>query len=134
MAQGYKRVKPLWGPGAVGNEGSQGFSLISAATTNATLVVAGPCLLTALIGMNVSAAAKFLRLYDAAKVPTAGSGTPSRRIVIPGSTTGAGLVLAPCVPMRFLTGLALTITGASPDNDTTALALGDVILSLEYIA
>lgn len=109
------------------------YSLIAAATTNATLVKPGPGVITAIHAIGTTAAIKYLKFYDTNKSPTAGNGVPVRRYAIPGSTTGAGFAYAPPIPLKFVSGIAFTITGASTDSDTTALALADVILTLEYV-
>lgn len=130
----YNTVKPIWGHEPYIDDSSTPFSLIAAATTNVTLVQGGPCVITSIHAIGLAAAAKFLKFYDMKKAPTAaGQGTPVRRYVIPSSTTGAGFVHNPAVPIRFNNGIVFTITGASADNDTTVLAAGDVILTLEYI-
>lgn len=108
------------------------FSLLAAATTNATLVKKGPVKLVSIMAVNVAATVKFLKFYDSNRLPDAGTGTPVRRYAIPASTTGLGFVLCPPVPMNFSQGLAFTITGAVADTDTTVLVANDVVLTLEY--
>jgi hypothetical protein len=130
----YKRVKPFFGINENIADSSVPFSLIAAANTNATLVNSGPGVITAIHAINVAAGVKYLKFYDTAKLPVAGSGTPVRRYAIPTvATTGAGFVLCPAIPLRFVNGIAFTITGGQADSDATNLAAGDVTLTLEYI-
>ncbi len=129
----FSRVKTLVGMGDNATDVSQPFSLIALATTNAILVCNRACVVTSIHAINVNAAVRYLKLYDTATVPTAGSGTPVRRYGIPASTTGAGFILAPTVPFAFMAGLGLTLTTGSADSDTAALTAGDVILTLEYV-
>lgn len=116
------------------SDGSLPFSLVCAANTNLTLVKNAPGKLISIHAINVAAAIRYLKFYDQPNKPSiAGSGTPARRFGIPAQTTGAGFVLAPIVPMRFLAGIAFTITTGSADSDNTAPAAGDVILNLEFV-
>lgn len=129
----FNRSKVLYGLGDGGDDSSLPFSLVSAATTNITQVKAAPGIVTAIHAVNVNAAIRYLKFYDMATKPVAGAGVPFRRFGIPGSTTGAGFVYAPIVPMKFPTGIAFTLVTGSTDSDATALSLGDVILTLEYL-
>jgi hypothetical protein len=129
----FLRVKPVFGLGDAGGDSSLAYSILAAASTNANLVKAGPGTIIAIHCINVSAAVKYLKLYDSFKLPVAGQGTPVRRFGIPASTTGAGFVYTPSVAMQFVSGIGFTITGGAADSDTTALSANDVILTLEYI-
>lgn len=117
----------------VENDGTNAFSLLAAATTNATLVKTGPGRLFCIFAVNVNAAVRYLKFYDTNRKPDAGTGTPIRRYAIPASTTGLGFVIAPTIPMGFQQGLAFTMTTGVADTDTTALTANDVTLTLEYI-
>lgn len=117
----------------VENDGTTPFSLLAAATTNATLVKKGAGRLVSIFAVNVNAAVRYIKFYDSNRVPDAGTGTPVRRYAIPASTTGLGFVLTPTVPMAFFQGLAFTMTTGVADTDATALTANDVILTLEYI-
>jgi len=129
----FQRVKFLFGLGDAGDDSTQPYSVIAAASTNANLVKIGPGVVTAIHAVNVTAAAKFLKFYDLRTVPVAGSGTPVRRYGVPGATAGAGFTWQPSIPLKFSNGIGFTLTGGSADTDTTALSAGDVILTLEYI-
>ena len=108
------------------------FSLIAAASTNATLVKGSTGQIFSIHAVNQNAAMRYIKFYDTNTLPTAGTGTPVRRYAIPASTTGLGFVLAPKLPMGFNNGIAFTITGGQADSDTTALTAGDVTLTIEY--
>lgn len=109
------------------------YKLVAAATTNQTLVAAGPRVLVSIVAINVNAAVRYLKFYDQKVAPNAGTGTPARLFAIPGSTAGNGFVLAPMLPMGFTNGIAFTMTTGSADTDATALTAGDVVLNLEYV-
>lgn len=129
----WNRVKLFVGVEDAVADSTTPYSLIAAGTTNATLVKAGLTGLTSIHAINVNAAVRYLKLYDTARTPTAGVGTPVRRYAIPASATGAGFVLALSVPMRFNAGLGFTLTTGVLDTDATALTASDVVLTLEYV-
>ena len=114
-------------------DGTFPFSLNAAATTNATLVKPAPGIITLIVAINVAAAVRYLKFYDTKTQPSAGTGTPVRRFAIPASTTGAGFVIQPTMPMKFNVGIGFTMTTGVADTDTGALTANDVILTLEYI-
>lgn len=102
----------------------------SAATTNATSCKASAGDLYMLDACNTTVTLKFLKIYNKASSPTVGTDTPLMTVAIPASN---------CVSRSFAgglyfgTGLALALTGAAADNDTTALSSGDVVaVNLAY--
>lgn len=102
---------------------------LAAASTNATSVKGSAGQVFGWFIYNASASAKFLKLYNTASAPTAGSGTPVMTIPIP-ATSAANCEFANGI--AFGTGIGFTMTGAVADNDTTALAANDLILNLLY--
>lgn len=128
----FQRSKLVVGVADSENDGTLPFSLLAAATTNATIVKKGAGVLVSIHAINVNAAVRYLKFYDSAGPLAAGTGTPVRRYAIPGATTGAGFILQPVVPMKFLNGIAFTMTTGVADTDTAALTANDVILTLEY--
>jgi len=130
----FVRVKQLVGFGDYAEDSSLPHSLIAAASVNPTLVKDSQGIITGLIVINVSAAVKYLKLYDQNVAPVGGqAAAPVRRIPIPASTTGAGVAVPIITPWKFRRGIAYTITGGQADSDATALAAGDVVLSMEYV-
>lgn len=104
------------------------YSLISAASVNLNLIKAGSVNVNLIVLSNTTASAKFVRLYDKATAPTAAD-TPKYRIMV---EAGKTITMSPSVGLNFALGLGIGITGASPDNDATAVALGDLILNVNY--
>ncbi len=103
--------------------------IASAATTNSTLVKAGPTLVHGLILSNDAAAKKYVKLYNKVSAPTVGTDTPVLTIMLPaGSTT----VFEFPEDTTFSLGLGFGITGAIADNDTTATAANDVHGAIFY--
>ncbi len=108
--------------------------LVSAATTNAQNVsaVANKRLIGGAI-VNTSAAIKYLKFFNKASAPTVGTDVPVLTISLPvGQTTPLSPLLSDYGSL-FAAGLSYAITGAATDLDTTAVAVGDVIVQLEYV-
>lgn len=106
------------------------YKLIAAASTNATNLknVAGT--IGGIVAINLTAAVKFLKIYNKATAPTVGTDVPVFTIPIPASTDGNGFVWN--VPITLSAGISFAITGAAADNDTTALTAGDVVVNIAY--
>jgi len=102
----------------------------AAASTNSTLVKNGAGNLLTVALTNMTAAAKYFKLYNKASAPTVGTDTPVQTIPIPANS----IVVFEYGPvgMRFGTGIGFGITGAMADADTTALAANDVKVHLTY--
>lgn len=107
------------------------FNLISAATTNDTLISAGTKYVYAYEFYNSGAAVAYVKLYNKATAPTS-SDTPSWVVGIPAGQS-RGLNFGGAFGLRLGTlGLGLRITGGSANNDTTAVAAGQVTVSIGY--
>ena len=101
----------------------------SAATTNGQLVLTGTSGLQAFYATNIGAGAAFVKLYNKATAPTVGTDVPAMIIPVPAAVAGVpGIATLPIGfnGFRFSLGLGLAITGAVADNDTTAVAAGQV--------
>jgi hypothetical protein len=105
----------------------------SAATTNGQLVLTGTSGLQAFYASNIGATTAFVKLYNKATAPTVGTDVPAMIIPVPAAVAGVPGV-AQISPgfngFRFALGLGLAITGAVADNDTTAVAAGQVKVML----
>jgi hypothetical protein len=102
--------------------------LVSAATTNATVIKASPGTLMGWLLSNTTTSAKYIKFHNSAISPTAGADV-FFSFMIPASASanvsfGAGVA--------FSAGIGITLTGGFADNDTTALAVGDVIANIIY--
>ena len=103
--------------------------LIAAATTNATAVKTSAGVLGTLVATNVSAAVKYLKLYNKASAPTVGTDAPVHVYPIP----AGGTIQLTDLKTRFTTGIALAITSGVADTDTTAVAANDVVVNWGYV-
>jgi len=95
--------------------------ILSTASVNANLVLAGNVLLKAGTASNSTATAYFLKLYNKATQPVCGTDVPVWTIALPANqntplNAGDGVT--------FPLGLGMCLTGAMPDNDTTVAAAG----------
>lgn len=103
----------------------------SAASTNATSVKATAGTVFNVAAFNNGASAAYIKLYNKASAPTVGTDTPVIVIKVnPGENAIQNLGV---YGHRFLTGIALAITGAAADNDTTAVAASQVKVITAYI-
>ena len=102
--------------------------LSSAASTNGALVSAVARRAHRAIGANVGGSTVYLKIYNKATAPTVGTDTPMMTIALPAYTAFA-IPLDAGVDL----GLGYALTGASADNDTTAIAAGAIVgLNIVY--
>lgn len=101
--------------------------LVSAASTNATVVKASPGRLVGWHIYNANAAARKIAFHDTASTPTAGSSVYFS-IVVPATSQ----VQMPPAAVDFASGIAFTTVTEAADNGTTAVGSGDLIINLFY--
>jgi hypothetical protein len=103
--------------------------LSAAASTNATSVKASAGNVFKIVGVQVNAAARYLKLYNKATAPTVGTDTPIWTFYLPPTAVGGGLFTLDfgAQPLYFATGIGYALTTAAADADTGALTAGDVI-------
>ena len=118
------------------------FNLLSAATTNATLVSTAPSagpvgsprvrrLYNATITNN-TAVAKFVKFYDKATAPTPGGDLGNLKFTIPLAANQTFVAFWGELGREFLLGLGFTITLLAAENDATVVAAGDVRVDLNF--
>ncbi len=107
---------------------SSGAHIVSAATTNATIVKASAGRVLGWSLGNTTAAWKYVKLHNQTTAPTAGTGVV-RTIAIPPNGRAE---LAIEGGIAFGTGIGMTITNGAADNDTTAVAANDVVGDLFF--
>lgn len=111
--------------------GATPFTLISAATTNATSVKASAGTLYGIYAYNNGAATAYLKLYNKATAPTVGTDTAVMTFMLPAG--GGSNIPIPAQGIAFGTGIAYAITGLGTTADTTAVALAQVFVNGSYI-
>jgi len=109
------------------------YFLNSAASTNGALIITGTSGLHAFYATNTGASAAFVKLYNKATAPTVGTDVPEMIIPVPAAVSGvpgAAELRPGFIAYRFALGLGIAITGGAADNDTTAVAAGQVKVKL----
>lgn len=102
--------------------------LISAATTNATVVKASA---GRIVGWNISntnAAYRYVKFHNQTTSPTAGTGVVQTVGVPPNSNVNFNLSGG----IAFTTGIAMTTVTGAADADTAAVGLNDLIIDIFY--
>lgn len=118
--------------GALWQQAAGASHYFSAASTNSTLVQAGPRILAGFVATNTTTTAYYLKFYDKATAPTCNADVPVFTIAVPSQPAGTtvGQISAwPYAGLAFLNGIGFCITGAAADNDNTNAATG-ITLSL----
>lgn len=103
---------------------------ISAASTNADSIVAAAAVLCGYYIVNTNSAFRYVKLYDTAGTPTAGSGTPKVVLGIPGSSAAN---VAFTYPILFSSGIGVTMVTGVADSDATAVAANDLAATVYFI-
>lgn len=105
------------------------YKLISAGSTNATSVKATPGIVTSYYCANAATTFRYVKLYDKASAPTAGTDTPVYVIAIPG-ISAANVAFE--YPLAFALGIAFaTVTGMA-DSSAGAVGANEVSVSLGW--
>lgn len=115
---------------AQGTGGATMFTLLSAATTNATSIKITAGTLFSLNASNTTATIAYIKLYNKASAPTVGTDTPVMTITVPAN--GYVDLSIPPMGLAFATGIAYAITGAAALADATAVAANQIILNGSY--
>lgn len=116
-------------PGTSG--GLSTLHLVAAASTNATSIKAGAGQVYHITAFNVSTSPRYLKFHNTAGTPTAGSGVV-RTVLIPGNSSGAGVVMDVPGGLAFSTGIAFTIVTGIADSDTGAPGSSEVVVDVGY--
>lgn len=81
---------------------------------------------------SISATTAFLKIYDSAAVPTAGSGTPVMRLPFPSTTTGQLAQIPLPAARKFSNGIGICVVTGITDANTTAPAADNFIVNIGY--
>ena len=105
-----------------------GISVISAATTNASVQKASAGNLFEITVSNPTATPVYVKLYNKASAPTVGTDVPVVTITAPAASATNkptdGVLTFAQIGKRFSTGIAMAITGGPLATDTTAAVAG----------
>ncbi len=110
------------------------YSLLSAASTNATVVKASPGTVFNIDVGSIDETPVYLKFYNKATTPSE-SDTPVARFTIPGSTGGIGAGRVVSLPngLAFSTGIAIRLTTGAADNSTGAVSAGEITANIGYV-
>lgn len=103
--------------------------VISASGTNATSVKASAGRVYGYTFSNTTASFKFVKMHNLATSPTVGTTAVVETIAVP---PNGNVSFINQFGVAYATGIALSITGAAADADTTSIAANDVIGALIY--
>ena len=103
----------------------------SAATTNATAVKTSAGTLYNVAVFNAGAGAAYVKFYNKTSAPVVGTDTPVQVIKCDAGENAVHNLGV--TGHRFTAGIALAITGAAADSDTTAVAANQVKVITSYI-
>ena len=107
---------------------ASGAHIVSAATTNATIIKASPGRVVGFCLSNTNAAYRYVKFHNITTTPTVGTGVV-RTIAIP---PNFNISVAFDGGIAFTTGIGITIVTGSADSDTTAVGAGDVVGDIFY--
>jgi hypothetical protein len=108
------------------------YTLVAAATNNATSLKAAAGQVGFITAYNLNAAARYLKFYNKASAPSPGSDTPVHVVMIPGNTGGAGAVVPVPIGMEFTTGIAFAVVAGISATDNTSVAASEIIINIGY--
>lgn len=106
-------------------------TLISAATTNATSVKGSAGTVYSIQASNTGAAVAFLKIFNKATAPTVGTDTAVKTLILPAG--GGTNVSFADIGIALGTGIAYSVTGLATTADTTAVALAQVVINIDYV-
>ena len=104
------------------------FHLVSAASTNATVIKASAGTVNGWFIYNSNTAARKIIFHNSLSTPTAGAGV-FFTLIIPG-LAAANVSLPDGIV--FSTGISITTTTGLADSDNTGVALNDLIINIFY--
>ena len=108
-------------------------TLISAATTNGTVVKGSPGSIYGWTIVNTNASLRYVKLYSKGTTISVGTDTPAMTLPIPGNSSGAGMVAAAYTTgIAFGSGIGYAVTANVPATDSTAVGSADIIMNLFY--
>lgn len=103
--------------------------LVSAATTNATIVKAGAGRLIGWTVSNTNAAWRYVKIHNTATTPAAGTGIIQTVGIPPNQTISFKLEGG----MSFTTGIGVTTVTGAADADATAVGANDLIIDIFFL-
>ena len=104
------------------------FDLVSAASTNPTVIKASAGTVNGWYIYNSNGSARKVAFHDIATTPTAGTGVVMSLVIPPLSAANVSLPDG----ITFTTGIAITTVTGLADSNSTAVALNDLVINIFY--
>ena len=101
-------------------------------TTNAVVIKGTPGQIYSILVSNKNAAQVFLKLYNQTGTPNLAVDVPLLTIPIPGNTAGVLVPINFPAGLAFSSGIAMALTGAIGDSDTTAVTANEQVIIVGY--
>lgn len=101
--------------------------LVSAATTNATVLLARSGVLGYIQASNVNAAVRYLKIYDKATAPTVGTDVPKHTVLLP--IGGVGVLHIPMQGIEFINGISIALTTEATDAGSTGVSISEHVVN-----
>lgn len=116
--------------GSATQTGSSMTKVVSAATTNATVVKASAGRVFGFHFTNTGAAVRFVKFYNKATAPTVGTDTP---VMVVGIPSGQSIRRDMLPPAAFATGIGIAIVTGAADADATAVGADEVTGTIQWL-
>ena len=104
------------------------YHLVSAASTNPSVVKSSPGTVNGWYIYNSNGSARKVAFHNIATTPTAGTGVVYSLVIPPLSAANVSLPDG----ITFTTGISITTTTGLADSDSAAVALNDLIINIFY--
>jgi len=104
------------------------FDLVSAASTNPTVIKASAGTVNGWYIYNSNGSARKVAFHDIATTPTAGTGVVMSLVIPPLSAANVSLPDG----ITFTTGIAITTVTGLADSNSTAVSLNDLVINIFY--
>lgn len=107
------------------------FHLVGAGTTNATNIKASAGQVYSITAFNIAATPVYIKFHNTAGTPTAGTAVTDT-FLIPGNTSGTGMVINFDKGVAFSTGIGITTVTGITDASAVAIAADNLVLQVYY--
>jgi hypothetical protein len=112
--------------------GARPYSRVSTSGLNQIRAKNGHAFIYSIQVFNTNAAPRYIKLFDQNTTPTAGEDEPVKNLLIPGSTTGAGLVLSWAKGLEFSYGIGFCLTTGIDPFDTNPVDADEIIVNIDF--
>lgn len=114
------------------SSGLSTYQAISAGSNNAANVKSSAGQLYGLQCFNLNASPRYVKFYNVSGTPTPGSDTVVKSILIPGNTSGGGVVIKFDPPIPFPTGIGIACVTGISNTDNTSTSASECILNVDF--